>query len=128
LIEGSLQSCALVTEEYDGALCSTGFYVLRSSQINSETLLVLFKSEPIQALLKQQCTGTILTAFSKEGLQSIPLPDVDATLQQKIAEKVQSSFALRKQAKELLSLAVRAVEIAIENGEAAAMEYLSKNN
>jgi hypothetical protein len=27
-IEGSLQSCALVQPEYDGALCSTGFYVL----------------------------------------------------------------------------------------------------
>ena len=29
-IEGSLQSCALITNDYDGALCSTGFYVVDS--------------------------------------------------------------------------------------------------
>lgn len=52
-VEGSLQSCALITDEYDNALCSTGFYVLDSKRINSETLLVLFKSKPIQELLKQ---------------------------------------------------------------------------
>ncbi len=51
-IEGSLQSCAMITPEYDGALCSTGFYILASALINSETLLVLFKSEPIQALIR----------------------------------------------------------------------------
>ncbi|MCF6319455.1 MAG: DNA methylase, partial [Proteobacteria bacterium] len=45
-IEGSLDSCALVTKQYDGALCSTGFYI-----INSETLLVLFKSSLMQNIL-----------------------------------------------------------------------------
>lgn len=65
-IEGSLQSCAIITEEYDGALCSTGFYVLSPRSINSETSLVLFKSSAIQALLKRACTGTILTAMNKD--------------------------------------------------------------
>lgn len=123
-IEGSLQSCALVTEEYNNALCSNGFYVLASDKVSSEALLVLFKSEPIQALLKQQCSGTILTAFSKEGLQSIPLPDIDDAVQQAVTEKVQCSFALRKQAKKLFAAVARAVEIAIEDGEEAAIEYL----
>jgi len=39
-VEGSLQSCALIEDDYDGALCSTGFYVIDSDIINSETLLV----------------------------------------------------------------------------------------
>lgn len=52
-IEGSLSSCALITSEYDGAICSNGFYVVDSDVINSETLLVLFKSKPIQALLNR---------------------------------------------------------------------------
>ncbi|MFA6420454.1 MAG: restriction endonuclease subunit S, partial [archaeon] len=42
-IEGSLDSCAIITEEYDGALCSTGFFVINSNEINPETLLVLSK-------------------------------------------------------------------------------------
>lgn len=123
-IEGSLQSCALITDEYDGALCSTGFYVLDSDSINSETLLVLFKSEPVQALMKQRCSGTILTAISKDELLSMPLPMIDEGVQEKIAVKVQESFALRKQSKQLLEYAKRAVEMAIEQGEDVALEWL----
>ncbi len=80
-IEGSLDSCALVTEEYNLALCSTGFYVINSKKINSETLLVLFKSELMQNILKQCCSGTILTAINKTEFQKIPVPLIDAKVQ-----------------------------------------------
>lgn len=43
-VEGSLSSCAIVPKNMDAALCSTGFYVINSDKINSETLLILFKS------------------------------------------------------------------------------------
>lgn len=123
-VEGSLQSCALITDEYDGVLCSTGFYVLDSDCINSETLLVLFKSEPIQALMKQRCSGTILTAISKDELLSMPLPMIDDDVQKEIAAKVQEAFALRKQSKQLLEYAKQAVEMAIEQGEDVALKWL----
>ena len=42
-VEGSLESIALVTEEYDNALCSTGFHAINSDVLNSETLLVFFE-------------------------------------------------------------------------------------
>jgi restriction endonuclease S subunit len=123
-IEGSLDSCALVTKEYDSALCSTGFYVLRSDKINSETLLVLFKSEPMQNLLKQGCSGTILTAINKDEFLNIPVPLIDAPKQQQIAALVEESFALKKQSEHLLDIAKRAVEIAIEQDEKTALEYI----
>ena len=123
-VEGSLESCALIDEDNDGALCSTGFYVLDSDRINSETLLVLFKSEPIQGLMKQRCSGTILTAISKEELQNMPLPYIDPDIQKAIAAKVQESFALRRKSKELLEYAKQAVEMAIEQGEEMATAWL----
>ena len=125
-IEGSLQSCALITDELDGAVCSTGFYVIDSNRINSETLLVLFKSEPIQALMKQRCSGTILTAISKNEFLSMPLPEIDLAIQKKVAEKVQESFALRRRAEQLVGIAVRTVEIAIEENETVAMAWAEK--
>lgn len=125
-IEGSLQSCALITDEYDGALCSTGFFVLDSDKMNSETMLVLFKSAPIQALLKQQCTGTILTAFGKAGLLSIPIPDINDDLQKRIKSSVMESFRLRQNSKNLLEAAKHAVELAIEQDETAAMVYMEQ--
>lgn len=115
-IEGSLGSCALVTDDYDNALCSTGFYVVRSSQINSETLLSLFKSEPIQQLLKKGCSGTILTGIGKQEFEQIPIPLIRPEVQAEIAQHVQRSFALRKEAYELLEKAKLTVEKIIEMG------------
>lgn len=126
-VEGSLQSCALITDEYNDALCSTGFYVLDSDSINAETLLILFKSEPIQELLKQRCSGTILTAINKDELLTMPLPQVNNDiLQRQIAEKVQQSFALRRKSEQLLDNAKQAVEMAIEQGEAKAIAWLKE--
>lgn len=123
-IEGSLQSCALITEQFNNAICSTGFFVLDSEKYNPETLLVLFKSEPIQELLKKRCSGTILTAISKDELEKTPLPELDKGIQDQIAEKVQESFRLRKKSKELLDIAVKAVEMAIETDEETAIAWL----
>ena len=112
-IEGSLQSVALVTDEYDKAICSTGFYVVKSETINPETLLVLFKSEPMQNLLKQGCSGTILTAIGRNELQNIVMPKIRNEVQKEIAEYVQKSISLRKEAKQLLENAKLQVEDAI---------------
>ncbi len=120
-IEGSLESCALISKEYNNALCSTGFYVINSKLINSETLLVLFKSEPMQNILKQNCTGTILTAINKTEFQNIPVPLIQSDLQKQVKEKISESFELKKQSELLLKTAKRAVEIAIEENEEKAI-------
>lgn len=124
--EGSLQNCALITNELDGAICSTEFYVVASDKINLETLLVLFNSESIQTLRKQRCSGTILTAISKGEFLSMPLLEIDNTIQNNIAQKVRQSFVLRKQAEKLTGIAVKAVEIAIEENESIAIDWLKK--
>lgn len=123
-VEGSLQRCALITSEFDNALCSSGFYVLDSDYINSETLLVLFKSKLVQALLKRRCSGTILTGITRDELLSMPLPEIEVTVQSVIAEKVRGSFALRKRAEALLECAKQAIDIAIEQSEGHAIVWL----
>ncbi|HIR28785.1 MAG TPA: restriction endonuclease subunit S, partial [Candidatus Choladousia intestinigallinarum] len=125
-IEGSLQSCALVPEEYNGALCSTGFFVIHSEKINPETLLVLIKSWPIQALLKQSCSGTILTAFGKADLENIPLPVIREDIQKKIAQLIKESFRLREESGSMTNAAKKALETAIEQGEAEALKILEE--
>ncbi len=122
-VEGSLDSCALITDEYDKALCSTGFYVLQSSEFNPETLLTLFKSQPIQNLMKKGCSGTILTAIGKSELERIPIPLIRQEVQDEIAKHIQKSFELRKEAMQLLEDAELTVERAIENGGGKSLSY-----
>lgn len=126
-IEGSLKSCALITPEFDGALCSTGFHRFQTDKINPETLLLLFKSWPIQELLKRGCSGTILSGISADSLANVPLPILPRRVQSSLADKVRESFRLRNENKRLLDLAKSAVELAIEKGEDAAMKQLSKS-
>lgn len=127
-VEGSLSSCAIVSKKMSAALCSTGFYVINSGKINPETLLVLFKSPLMQNLLKQGCSGTILTAINKTEFQNIPVPIIEDEAQTKIAALVRESFSLKAESEHLLDVAKRAVEIAIEQDENAGMAYIEANS
>ncbi len=125
-IEGSLEKVAIVRKEFDNSLCSTGFYVINSDKVNTETLLVLFKNRVIQQILKKNCSGTILTAINKDEFLNIVIPIIDINIQTKIEEKIKESFKLKEESKQLLEVAKRAVEIAIEDGEDKAMEYIKR--
>ena len=70
------------------------------------------------------CSGTILTATNKAEFSKIAIPKIKADKQAEIEQKVDESFNGRKHAKHLLEHAKRAVEIAIEHDEQAAMDWL----
>ena len=124
-IEGSLESCALVTKEFNNALCSTGFYVINSDLINSESLLVLFKSELMQKVLKQNCSGTILTGLNKDDFLNIRIPKIIESKQKQITDLIKQSFSLKKQCEHFLEVSKRAVEIAIEENEENALAFIN---
>ena len=73
------------------------------------------KSVVLQAQLKKECAGTILTAVPSESLKRIIIPILPPETQQKIAELIKQSHEARRKAKELLEEAKRKVEEAIEN-------------
>jgi len=125
-IEGSLSSIAIVQEHYNDAFCSTGFYPLYSETINSETLLLFFKSVAGQMQLQRGCNGTILTAINTDELSQVIIPHIAIDIQLKLQQALQQSFHLRTTAKHLLDSAKTAVEIAIEQDETKAMDFLQK--
>lgn len=127
-IEGSLSSCAIVEKEHNNYLCSTGFYVMRSEVFTPEVLLVLFKTDITQSLLKRGSNGTILAAITKDEIEQLKLPLIDSKIQTKITEKIQKNTQLRKESKHLLELAKKSVEIAIENGEDEAINLIDMYN
>jgi len=114
-IEGSLDSCAIIGKEHDNSICSTGFFVIDSDIINSETLVVLFKSEIMQQVLKQYCSGTILSSINKDEFNRIPLPIICSKTQEKIATKLKESFKLRSESEVLLEKAKSMVEYVVVN-------------
>jgi restriction endonuclease S subunit len=124
-IEGSLSSIALINDDLNNALCSTGFYVIDSDIINSETLLVLLKSPVGQLQLKKGCSGTILTAINNEEFKRILIPDVADDVQEEIKKKISEMYQTKSASKKLLDIAKRAVEMAIEQNEEEAEKWLN---
>ncbi len=71
-------------------------------------------------------TGGVQTNISSTDIKEILIPIIENTQQEKIAVLVEESFRLKKQSEQLLETAKRAVEIAIEQDEDAAMRYIEQ--
>ena len=78
-------------------------------------------------LMKKGCSGTILTAISKNEFEKIPLPLICNDIQEQIAQQVQDCFKLGRESKHLLEVAKKAVEIAISDNEEKAMQFIKEN-
>lgn len=125
-IEGSLSSIALINDDLNNALCSTGFYVVSSDTINSETLLVLLRSPVGQLQLKKGCSGTILTAINNEEFKRILIPDVADDVQEEIKKKISEMYQAKSASRKLLDIAKHGVEMAIEQNEEEATRWLDE--
>lgn len=118
-----MSKCAFITVDYNGFVCTNGFYVVSCEKINPETLMLLFKNKAIIGLMKKGCSGTILSAIGKDEFVKIPLPLIKLDIQETIKAKVDESNCLRKQGEKLLMIADKIIEIAIEQGEKEAIKY-----
>lgn len=96
-----------------------------TTRILPEVLCVFLQSTICQEIIYRYVVGStgIINIYDYD-MAKIPIPILDKELQKDIAEKVQESFALRRQSKQLLEYAKQAVELAIEQGEDSALTWL----
>ena len=94
-------------------------------KIAPEVLTLFFQSVVGQELIYKYVVGStgIINIYDKD-INKIPIPILPDKKQKEIATKVQESFELRHQSEQLLEYAKTAVEMAIEQGEEKAMEWL----
>ncbi|MFR7511284.1 MAG: hypothetical protein ACLUUN_03240 [Muribaculaceae bacterium] len=69
--------------------------------------------------------GSIIQHWKPSEIKNVVIPVIDMKMQEKIAQQIQLSFSLRTQADKMLNDAIRAVEIAVESGEKAALNFLA---
>ena len=116
---------AITIVQEDGYVGSGAFCVLRENgQINKETLLACLHSKLFLTWSWKPNTGTSYPTLSDDDILDFPIPILPKEKQAEIKQKVIESFNLRKRAKDLLEHAKRAVEIAIEQDEQAAIDSL----
>ncbi|MBD6956393.1 MAG: restriction endonuclease subunit S [Thermoproteota archaeon] len=112
---GTFDKIALVPEELDGHLATTGCFVVRSKDDYPEFLFLLFRSPLFKRQLEQQTTGAIMSAVPQTVFGNLLVPDIPKDEQREIANLVNEYFKLRKEARRLVRRAIREVEEVIEN-------------
>jgi type I restriction enzyme S subunit len=110
----------------ENLICSSAFSVFNVNSPLKEYLYVTTRSIIGRLQLEKPTKGTSYPTIEDLDVERLQIPLLPLETQQKIASLVQQSHEARKKAKELLEVAKRAVEIAIENNEREALDYISK--
>ena len=96
----------------------------KSDRINNEFLTLVLNSILTQEQVKRDVGGSVILHWRPDQVAGTVIPILPKEKQSEIEQKVLESFNLRKRAKDLLEHAKRAVEIAIEQDEQAAIDWL----
>ncbi len=124
---GSVGKLALVTEGFVGSFISNNIGLMRfiHKDFLPEYVHLFLTSKFGKILFDKVEMRTAQPKISDKDIWDFPIPALDITYQQQIAALITQSFALKKQSEHLLEVAKRAVEIAIEQDEAAAMAWIA---
>ena len=116
---------AIVAAEQDRYVASSGFAVLQPTGVTSEVLMTFLRLPVICELMDLYASASMYPAISEADILGLPVPLVSAEIADAVSQAVQSAFAARARSRSLLTAAKRAVEIAIEESEEAALAYLA---
>jgi type I restriction enzyme S subunit len=118
----------IINSDLDDLIVSGAFTVLRrdsNSVYNNQVLQVLLRTSVYKDWLLKFNVGTSYPVIKDNDVLNLPIPFIDTEKQKQIAELIKESSALKKQSEFLLEVAKNAVEIAIEQDEKTALDYIN---
>jgi len=103
---------ALVTEEYDGCICSTGFAVIREvkKEINRKYLLHILHSSIGLKQMEQRMTGGNYPAITPDELLKIWIPIPSMDIQNKIVDIMDKALKEKKESEKEAKFLLNSVD------------------
>lgn len=99
---------------------------LKDKRVNADYLTLVLNSLIVKEQINRDVGGSVILHWRPDQVKQTLIPILDEYKQEEIQQKIKESSNLRKRSKHLLGCAKRAVEIAIEEDEETAMEWLEK--
>ncbi|HEX7348321.1 MAG TPA: hypothetical protein VF264_01555 [Rhodanobacteraceae bacterium] len=123
---GSLAVTGVVEPGWQHALISSHLIRVRIADeaFDPYYVAVFLAVLPGRMQIEQQSNGGVQPEINQPALKRVLIPRLDGRVQADIRAAVANAHAARDRAHQLLAAAQRAVEIAIEQDEAAALSYL----
>lgn len=97
---------------------------LNDARVNADYLTLALNSMLTRMQAERDAGGSVIRHWRPDQIAATLIPILPPALQSEIQHAVAESFALRQLSRQLLDTAKRGVEIAIEQGEPAAMAWL----
>jgi len=98
----------------------------KTDKINNEYLTLILNSMLTKEQVNRDVGGSVILHWRPDQIKETVIPILPEEKQTQIQQKVTESFTLRKQSKHLLECAKRAVEMAIEQDEQTAINWLTE--
>ena len=99
---------------------------VKDNAVLPDYLTLVLNSKIVRLQAERSAGGSIIQHWKQSEIERVRIPLLPLPRQRAIATKVQSSFALRAESKRLLGIAKRMVEMAVEQGETVALEWLGR--
>jgi restriction endonuclease S subunit len=115
LTKDAIPGIAYVVKEQIEGIISSGILKLQinENEINKEYLALCINSLVGKMQVERDGGGSVILHWKPDQVKRLQIPILPLPIQQNIASLVQKSYEARKNAKELLETAKKAVEIAI---------------
>ena len=117
---------AIISDAQDMDVCSSGFVVLQPRGMTPECLLTYLRLPLVCGLMHLFATASMYPALSETDLVALPVPAIDVDAMKAVTLSVTKARTLLAKSEQLLETAKRAVEIAIEDTEAAALTFIAQ--
>ena len=96
-----------------------------TDRVGNEYLTLVLNSILTQEQINRDVGGSVILHWRPDQVAETIIPILPKKIQTEIEQKITESFNLRQRAKDLLENAKRAVEIAIEQDEQTAIDWLN---
>jgi len=119
LTKDATPGIAYVVKEQIEGIISSGILRLQinENEIDKEYLALCINSIIGKMHIEKDCGGSVILHWKPDQVKRLKIPTLPSEIQQEIASLVQQSHEARRKAKELLEVAKKAIEIAIEKNE-----------
>lgn len=125
--DGTIGISCVVNEDSDSVLSGAFLRFLPKVKIEAEYLALVLNSIICKLQIERFSGGAIIAHLKPSDALQLKIPTLPSTTQETIANKVTESREARQHSEKLLEVAKRAVEIYIEEDEAAAEAYINKS-
>lgn len=93
-------------------------------EVLPDYLALVLNSEIVKLQAERDASGAIIQHWKPSEIDEVIVPIFDFSIQEKIANKANKSFELKRKAKQFLEIAQIAIEIAIKENEEEAIKYI----